>query len=407
MTAGDRAPDLDLAELLLAGPMAPISDPYRLYARLRRELPIAEIGPRPHPGVFITRFDDVHRVLKDHETFSSRSNAERGIGLVMGRTLIGMDGHEHLKHRALITPSLAPRALRGEFPGIVDRIAHGIIDGFASRGRADLVSEFTFVYPLRVFTEILGLPPEDVPQFHHWAIDLSHVAKDPARGLAAAQKTKEYLAPMVEQKRARPDNDLISELARARVDGESLTDEEIISFLRLLVIAGAETTYHLLGSALFALLGDPSLLASIRANRDRIGALLDETLRWESPVQMITREAAEDTVLGGVEIAKGKEVVVSIGSANRDERRFPDPDHFDIGRFDLGRHGEPHIAFGFGRHYCAGSRLALLEATVGLNALLDRLPELRFDARSEPARVIGVAFRSPDHLRVEFQATRR
>lgn len=402
MSAVDPAEGLTLRELLLAGPMAPIADPYSLYARLRREEPVAEADRLPYPAVFVTRFDDVHAVLKDHQTFSNRSNAERGIGIVMGRTIIGMDGREHLKHRALITPSLAPRALRGEFPQIVEQIAHRIVDDFASRGEADLVSDFTFVYPLRVFCEILGLPSEEVTTFHNWAIDLSHVAKDPGRGFAAAQKTKEYLTPLVEEKRAHPANDLISELAAAEVEGATLTDEEIVSFLRLLVIAGAETTYHLMGSALFALLRDPALLESVRADRDRIALLLDETLRWESPVQMITREAAEDTVLRGVEIPKGKEVVVSIGSANRDERRFPDPD-----RFDIDRGGEPHIAFGFGRHYCAGSRLALLEATVGLNALLDRLPELRSDPRADPARVIGVAFRSPEHLKVHFGVSPR
>lgn len=388
---------LTLQELLLAGPMGPIANPYPLYARLRREEPVAEIPSRLYPGVFVTRFDDVETVLRNHEIFSNRSNAERGIGIVMGRTIIGMDGREHLKHRALITPSLAPRALKGEFPKIVEGIAHELIDAFADRGDVDLVPEFTFLYPLRVFTGILGLPADQVSMFHQWAIDLAHVADDPARGFAAATKTQEYLAPLVKQKRARPENDLISELAAAEVDGERLTDDEIVSFLRLLVIAGAETTYHLMGSALVGLLRDPALLASVRADRDRIEPLLQETLRWESPVQIITREAGRDAVLSGLAIPEGHEVVVCIGSANRDERRFPEPD-----RFDIDRQGEPHIAFGLGRHYCAGSRLAILEATVGLNALLDRLPRLRPQPDAAPSRVVGVAFRGPDHLKVRF-----
>ena len=399
MKADEDTQELTLQGLFLAGPMAPIPDPYRLYARLRQKEPVAEIGPRPFSGVFVTRFDDVQAILKDHETFSNRSNAERGIGIVMGRTIIGMDGREHLKHRALITPSLAPRALSGRFPQVVERIAHDIVDDFASAEAADLVSDFTFVYPLRVFTEILGLPPDDLKTFHGWAIDLAHVAQDPARGLAAAQKTKEYLAPLVERKRAHPLNDLISELATAELDGESLADEEIISFLRLLVIAGAETTFHLMGSALLALLRDPELLESVRVERGRIEPLLQETLRWESPVQIITREAVRDTVVAGVDIPGGREVIVCIGSANRDERRFPDPD-----RFDIDREGEAHIAFGFGRHYCAGSRLAILEATTGLNALLDRLPDLRLDPAAAQPQVVGVAFRSPDQLRVRFQS---
>jgi cytochrome P450 len=202
---------------------------------------------------------------------------------------------------------------------------------------------------------------------------------------------------VVERRRARPTDDLISRLVVAEVDGERLSDEEIISFLRLLVMAGAETTYHLMGSALFALLSDAALLRAVRDDRDLIAPLLDETLRWESPVQIVTRETAQDTVLAGVELPKGTDVIVGIGSANRDERRYADPD-----RFDIQRQGEPHIAFGFGKHYCAGSRLALLEATVGIEALFDRLPGMRFDSQVAPSRMVGVAFRSPDHLKVRF-----
>jgi cytochrome P450 len=363
--------------LMRSGPMAPIEDPYSVYAELRRSDPVKRVDTVFSKGYFVSRFEDVHTVLKHDEIYSSRSNGERGIALVMGRTIVGMDGREHLRHRALITPALAPRALRGDFPSLVRDIAHGIIDDFAAAGAADLVSAFTFAYPLRVFVEILGIPPDEVEAFHRWTIDLCHVAQDPARGLASAQKMKDYLAPVVERRRARPTDDLISRLVVAEVDGERLSDEEIISFLRLLVIA--------------------ALLRAVRDDRDLIAPLLDETLRWESPVQIVTRETAQDTVLAGVELPKGTDVIVGIGSANRDERRYADPD-----RFDIQRQGEPHIAFGFGKHYCAGSRLALLEATVGIEALFDRLPGMRFDSQVAPSRMVGVAFRSPDHLKVRF-----
>ena len=391
---------LGIVDLMTAGPMDPIEDVHSVYARLRRGDPIQRMETPFGESVFVSRFADVHRVLKDDETFSNRSNGDRGIALVLGRTIIGMDGREHLRHRALITPSLAPRALRGDFPKLVDRLAHELIDGLAEKGSADLVEEFTFVYPLRVFTEILGLPPDDVRTFHDWAIDLSHVARDPQRGLASSAKMKDYLAPVVAEKRAHPSDDLISKLGSAEVDGVRLSDEEVISFLRLLVIAGAETTYHLLGSALVALLRDPALLEDVRSNRGRIPALLDETLRWESPIQIITRETLRDVVLSGVTIPRGIDVIVGIGSANRDETRFPEPD-----RFDIDRQGEPHIAFGFGKHYCAGSRFAILEATVAINALLDRLPELRADPEAAPARIVGIAFRGPDRLPVRLASS--
>ncbi len=393
---------VSMVDLLSAGPMNPVEEVHGLYARLRREDPVHRMEVASRPTVFVSRFADVCAVLKDHETFSSRSSDERGIGLVLGRTLIGMDGREHLRHRALITPSLAPRALRGDFPKRVDRIAHELIDGFAEQGAADLLPAFTFVYPLRVFTEILGLPPDDVRTFHDWAIDLSRVAEDPQRGLASAAKMKDYLAPLVEHKRAHPGDDLISKLATEELDGARLSDENVVSFLRLLVIAGAETTYHLLGTALVALLRDAALQGRVRADRSLIAPLLDETLRWESPVQIISRETLRDTVLAGVAVAAGTDVIAGIGSANRDESRFPDAD-----RFDIDRQGESHIAFGFGNHYCAGSRFALLEATLALDALLDRLPELRADPEAAPSRVVGIAFRGPDHLRVRFEVASR
>jgi cytochrome P450 len=383
--------------LMRSGPMAPIEDPYSVYAELRRSDPVKRVETLFSKGYFVSRFEDVHTVLKHDEIYSSRSNGERGIALVMGRTIVGMDGREHLRHRALITPALAPRALRGDFPSLVRDIAHGIIDDFTAAGAADLVTAFTYAYPLRVFVEILGIPPDEAEAFHRWAIDLCHVAQDPARGLTSAHKMKDYLAPVVERRRARPTDDLISRLVVAEVDGERLSDEEIISFLRLLVMAGAETTYHLMGSALFALLSDPALLRAVQDERQMIAPLLDETLRWESPVQIVTRETAQDTVLAGVELPKGSDIIAGIGSANRDERRYPDAD-----RFDIHRRGEPHIAFGFGKHYCAGSRLALLEATIGIEALFDRLPGMRFDSQVAPSRMVGVAFRSPDHLKVRF-----
>jgi cytochrome P450 len=391
-SVGELQP-LAVSDLIRSGLMLPIANPYPVYARARRRTPVAEIVPRT--SFFVSRYDDVLAILRDHERFSSRSNTERGIGIVIGRTLIGMDGREHLKHRALITPALAPRSLRGEFPSIVASNAETVIDAFAQRGEADLVTDFTYVYPLRVFTEILGLPPESVKTFHDWAVDLSHVTCDPGRGFAAVKSMTDALAPIVQHKRSDPQNDLISELATANLNGERLSDAEVISFLFLLVMAGAETTYHLLGSALLALLRDPALFAAVRADRSRIPCVLEETLRWESPIQIVTRMATEDVQIAGTRIAKGQDLVLGIGSANRDATRFPDPD-----RFDADRRGAAHLAFGLGRHYCAGSRLAILEATVGIAALLDRFPDLRLDPRSKPPRIVGVAFRGPEHLRV-------
>jgi cytochrome P450 len=399
----EREPSLE--ELIAAAARGAIADPFPLLRRLRDECPVLPIGDPSGaladgdtPGnVLITRHDDVKSTLKNDEAFSS-AIVNRTIGLVMGPTIVGMDGREHLKHRALVTPALAPRALRGDFPALVRRIAHELIDRFSSRGRADLRSEFTFSYPLRVFVEILGLPGEDVDQFHEWAIELTQANVDLPTGMAAAQKMLEYLTPLIERKRKEGGDDLVSRLARAEVDGERLSDLEVVSFLRLLVVAGAETTYHLMGSCLVALLRDPSLMERVRSDRSLVPPLIQEILRWESPIATVAREATEDTEIGGVELGKGTVVMCHIGSANRDERRFADPDLVDIHRED-----KEHIAFGFGKHYCAGSRLALLEAEVGLGALLDRLPGLGAQA-GEPFGVVGFAFRGPDRLPVTFDS---
>lgn len=393
--------ELTVEELFAAEAMGAIPDPHPLYRKLRDESPVLAIdNPLGELGdgtgfVMITRYDDVRSTFKNDELFSS-ALVNRQMGMLLGPTIIGMDGREHLKHRALVTPSLAPRALRGDFPAFVEGVAHQLIDRFATRGTADLRSEFTFTYPLRVFVEILGLPSEDVDQFHHWAADLATVTTDVGKGVAAAQAMLEYLTPIVERKRSEGGEDLVSHLARAEVDGERLSDFEVVSFLRLLVTAGAETTYHLLGSCIVALLRDPELQERVRSDRSMVEPFLHEILRWESPVALLVREATEDTEIGGVEVGKGTTVLCNIASANRDERRFPNPDSVDIDRED-----NEHIAFGFGKHYCAGSRLALLEAEVGLNALLDRLPGLSAQP-GEDFGVIGVRFRGPDRLPITF-----
>lgn len=397
--------EMTLDELLSAGPMAPVANPHPLYRKLRDESPVVTISSAIDGGegdgspgsVMITRYEDVRSTLKNDAVFSSAVN-NRTMGIVMGPNIVGMDGREHLKHRALVTPALAPRALRGDFPGLVEKIAGEIVDRFASKGSADLRADYTFSYPLSVFVEILGLPKEDVDDFHDWGIDLTLVAHDPPKGLAASAKMLEYLQPIVERKREEGGTDLISSLANAEVERQRLTDLEVVSFLRLLVLAGAETTYHLMGSCLYALLQDRELMERIVADRSLIPKLMDETLRWESPIGTVMRETVQDTEIAGIEIAKGTNVLCHVGSANRDERRFPNPDVFDLDRED-----NEHIAFGFGKHYCAGSRLALLEGEIGLNVLLDRIQDIEPVPREE-FHVIGFSFRGPDRLPVTFRA---
>jgi cytochrome P450 len=377
--------------------MSPVVDPYSVYKRLRDDHPALPVNTMMGIIHMITRYDDVVTVLKDGKTFSSKANA-RGIGIVMGRTILEMEGKEHVRFRNIIAPFFGPRAMKAETGELVGTVVNGLIDGFAGAGEADLVQQFTFTFPMEVMANIIGVPVDDYHAFHRMALDLISVGDDPARGFQAAQDLVVYLTPLMEERKVEPRGDLLSKLVHAEVDGTRLTDEEVLGFLRLLLPAGAETTYRLTGSCLYALLRHPEVYDEVRADRSKIELLIQETLRWESPVQFVSREATEDLEFSGQHVPAGALLSVTVGSANRDERHFPDPD-----RFDLHRKNDDHVAFGFGAHFCAGSHLALFEARTALNTLLDRLPNLRLDPAAD-CDVVGLAFRSPNRLPVRFDA---
>jgi len=396
---------LDTDTLLGMGPMAPVANPYPLYRRLRDDNPVlpirtsaeAEVAGN-HRSVLLTRYADVKAVLSDSQTFGS-GIVNRTMGLVMGPTIVGLNGREHLKHRTLITPSMTPRALKGDdFASLIRAIANDYIDGFIDDSRVDLHDRFFFHFPLTVFVSVLGLPAEDVDWVHRTACDLCLVAHDPLKGIEAAGQLLAYFEPVIAARRERPGEDMVSKLIRARVDGEQLSDLEIVSFLRLLVLAGAETTNHLLGTCFFRLVKDEELMARVRADRSLVPVLVAEAMRWEAPISTVMRETLSDTEIAGIAVEKGVALVCHIGSANRDERQFAQPDQFDMGRAN----NDDHIAFGFGRHYCAGSHLAKLEAEIGINTILDRLEDIR-PQTGEEFNIIGFAFRGPDRVPVTFR----
>jgi cytochrome P450 len=259
------------------------------------------------------------------------------------------------------------------------------------------VPQFTFTYPLRVIAHMVGVPIADFEAFHHWALALVSVADDPVKAFAAAKSIVDYLRPILEQRRDDPREDLLTALLTAEVEGEKLSEEEVLSFLRLMLPAGAETTYRLTGNVLFALLSHPEQRAEVEKTPELIPAFIEETLRWDSPVQLVSREATRDVDLHGYRIPKGDLVAFSIGSANRDERQFADPDRFDLHRANK----SDHVSFGLGEHFCLGSHLARMEARIAVAAMLERLPDLRLDP-SQECSIRGFAFRSPDRLPVLF-----
>ncbi|MBC8340051.1 MAG: cytochrome P450 [Proteobacteria bacterium] len=378
--------------------MSPGQNAQQFIAHIRAHEPFLKIESELGETWLITRFDDVQWVLRDADTFSSIANA-KGIGLVMGSTIIEMDGKQHQRQRRLITPSFSPRAIRETAPTVIDSSIDHLIDKFAADGEADLVKQFTYTFPIRVIAALIGVPIDDYHQFHTWALQLVSVYDDPKAGFAAAKHIVDHLKPIVEERRLSPKNDLLSTLAHARIDDEALLEEEILSFLRLLLPAGAETTYRFTGTILHALLTHPEAIAAARARPENLGPILEEVLRWESPVQYVSRETTKEVQVAGVALPAGVLIMAAIGSANRDETKFPEGHIFDRHRANANE----HLAFGFGAHFCLGTHLARMEAHRAVTRLLERLPGLRLDDREE-SHIVGVAFRSPDKLQVRFDS---
>ena len=385
-----------------------IRDPYPAMAELRRQRAV-HVGPidlgegaeepdpsRPQP-VTVLGFDEAVQVLRDNETFSS-TVYEGIMGAVMGRTILQMDEPEHRVHRALVSPTFRSKVLERWEGDLVQRVVNELIDGFASRGSADLVQELTFNFPVQVIAQILGLPRADFPRFQRWAIAITSVASNWDRGVEASCALRDYFAAVLEERRRHPADDLISELSTIEVEGRRLDDEEIYSFLRLLLPAGVETTYRASGNLLYGLLTNPDQLQAVKDDRSLIPVAFEESIRWEPPVTVILRRAMRDTEIGGVAVEEGADIALLLGAANRDERKYEHPD-----RFDLFRASRQSVGFGFGVHVCLGMHLARMEVRVALNTLLDRLPDLRLAAApDQDLHIKGMAFRSPIALPIAF-----
>ena len=339
-------------------------------------------------------FDAVQAVLRDGELFSSKGY-EDVMGQVMGHTILEMDEPEHHTYRGIVQQAFSRKTMERWEVEAITPIVDEHIDAFVDRGHAELVRELTFPFPVRVIARLLGLPNSEMQHFHRLAVELISVGFDMDRGLAASQALGDYFGAILADRRESPADDLMSTLAQAELDGQHLTDDEIFAFLRLLLPAGAETTYRSSGNLLFGLLNDPSQLDAVRRDRALIPQAIEEGLRWEPPLLTIIRTATRDTEVEGVPIPAGSMVVTNMGSANHDDKYWTDPE-----RFDIFRPQRQHLAFAFGPHMCLGMHLARMETRIVLDRLLDRLPDLRLDP-SEPAPFItGMTFRNPDRLPV-------
>ncbi len=376
----------------LAGDMR---DPYPELAELRRTTPILA---SPEGNSFVVfRHEDVAHVLHHNETFTSGLMRDV-MGAAMGDYIIlGMDEPEHRRHRALVSTAFRQKTLQRWEDGLVRRVIDELVDRFRPRGRAELVREFTFHFPSRVIAGVFGLPDEHYQTFQRWAVAIVGLHNDWERGVTAGREMKAYLAEVLADRRANPrPDDLLSDLAHAELDGERLDDEEIFSFVRLLLPAGVETTYRSSGNLILLLLQHADQLEAVRDDRSLLPMAIEEGLRFEPPLLLTSRGVAHDTELCGTPVPAGSSVTVMLGAANRDETYYDDPD-----RFDIRRPPKPHISFGHGPHMCLGMHLARMETRLALDALLD-LPNLRLDPDAKDPHIRGQIFRSPNHVPVLF-----
>ncbi|MBP3081937.1 cytochrome [Mycolicibacterium fortuitum] len=386
-----------------------LRDPYPIFARHRAEHGVFRGSVMdwsktpdsllPEYQFAAVSFDAVNTVFRDSKSFNSNIY-DSTIGLFIGPTILAMEGKTHRDHRNLVSAAFKSRSLQRWEPEIVRPICEALVDGFIEAGSADLVRDYTFEFPTRVISRLLGLPEEDLPWFRQRAVELISYTVKYKRAFEASAALKDYFLGQIELRRSKPTDDIIGDLVTAEIDGEKLTDEAIYSFLRLLLPAGLETTYRSSGNLIYLLLTHPEQLAAVQADHALIDQAIEEGLRYETPLTTVQRSATQDTELDGVALPAGAVVDVCIGSANRDENRWERPEEFDIFRKRV-----PHITFAAGEHTCMGLHLARMETRVAMQSLLGRVGDLELVTDDDP-HIFGQPFRSPTAIPVTFEPVR-
>lgn len=341
-------------------------NPFPWYHHMREFQPI-NYQPQYHSWQ-VFRYDDVQRVLSDHAKFSSSFSGGQGRD-PLSVSLISMDPPRHRQLRNLVTQAFTPRAV-AQLSGRITTIVNNLLDQIIATGRMDVIDDLAYPLPVIVIAEMLGIPQEDRQRFKIWS-DAVVGASYPGGGNPEAEMSA-YFLTMIERRRREAKDDLISALLNAQIDGQHLNQQELLGFCILLLVAGNETTTNLIGNAFLCFDEHPEVMEQLRAEPALIPEAIEEVLRYRSPVQFMYRRAAADITLGGQEIRAGQTVIAWIGSANRDERQFPNPDLFDIKRMP-----NRHLAFGHGIHFCIGAPLARLEAKIALTIMLKRLQDIQ------------------------------
>ncbi|MDR7300552.1 cytochrome P450 family protein [Haloactinomyces albus] len=360
-----------------------VQDPHVRYAQMRADAPAQRVVTVAGMPVWVvTRYAEAKMALADPR-FSKDFQRMRGLldsQVQPGQSrpefadsiqahMLNMDPPDHTRLRKLVMKAFTPRRVEALRPRI-EEITAELLDDMADRSEVDLLDAFAFPLPIRVICELLGIPEDRRDEFRTWSNTL--VGSDPDAAQQAAGAMAAYLIELIEQKRRQPAEDLITGLIEASEDADRLSEQELISMVFVLLVAGHETTVNLIGNGVLALLRNPEQFAAVRADLEQVPAVIEETLRYDGPVNLATlRFTAETVRLGDVEIPEGELVLVSLSSANRDEDKYPRAQEFDPDRSTTG-----HLAFGHGIHFCVGAPLARLEGQIAMRRLIERFPNL-------------------------------
>ncbi len=393
------------------------ADPYGSFATLRQQGPVARVTlPDGRTARVVVGYDAVVSVLKDGRFIKDfASLAEDNTQpqhvpallrqfAMLSSNMLRKDPPDHTRLRALVSKAFTPRRIEQLAPRI-QQIADELLDGLQDQPRIDLIDAYAFPLPIIVISELLGIPVADRNKFRRWSdllvgslgellVEEQQMVKatsgfaflrrfapwraDRLRLLMTVNAFVRYFRHLIAERRANPQNDLVSALIHAESQGESLSEEELLSMLILLLLAGHETTVNLIGNGTLALLRNPQQMAQVQSNPDAVKTVIEELLRYNNPVNMVTRIAGEEITLGGETIARGERIFVAIAAANHDPAHFSNPDDLDVLRAE-----NRHLGFGHGIHFCLGAPLARLEGEIALSTLLRRFPDLQLAAEPD------------------------